>query len=254
MSAPSLISEPTSLSWISDGARCCRARSTRTTTRSSHCCAASATTCPFSSGATRRSIVSRRASAARACIPARSSPSPRWRSRASPPSATSSISTTAATTTRARSSPPPRHWACAWCWFAHEERALLAERGAALAYNPNSNMFLGDGVTDVVDLVGRGVRVGLGTDGGCSNSRVSVFDEMRACALLQKVARALAGAPDAGQAIDAETCFRLGTAGGGAVLGLPVGRLQPGQRADLVFADLDDPSLWPEQSLAKNVV
>jgi 5-methylthioadenosine/S-adenosylhomocysteine deaminase len=142
------------------------------------------------------------------------------------------------------------------CWFDDGERALLAEHGASLAYNPNSNMFLGDGVTDVVDLVARGVKVALGTDGGCSNSRVSVFDEMRACALLQKVTRALGngGANDAGQVIDAETVYRMGTAWGGAVLGLPVGRLAVGQRADLVFVDLDDPSLWPEQSLAKNVV
>jgi 5-methylthioadenosine/S-adenosylhomocysteine deaminase len=134
------------------------------------------------------------------------------------------------------------------CWFDADERALLAERGAGLAYNPNSNMFLGDGVTDVVDLHARGARIGLGTDGGCSNSRVSVFDEMRACALLQKVSRT------DGQAIDAETVFQMGTVGGGALLGLPVGRLAAGQRADVVFADLDDPSLWPEQSLAKNVV
>lgn len=134
------------------------------------------------------------------------------------------------------------------CWFDEGERALLAERGAALAYNPGSNMFLGDGITDVVDLVRRGVPVALGTDGGCSNSRVSVFDEMRACALLQKVARL------DGQAIDAETCFAMGTRGGGQVLDLPVGRIQVGYRADLVGLDLDDPSLWPEQSLMKNVV
>ena len=142
------------------------------------------------------------------------------------------------------------------CWFDAGERALLAERGAKLAYNPSSNMFLGDGVTDVVDLVARGAKVALGTDGGCSNSRVSVLDEMRACALLQKVARAVwsGGAPDAGQAIDAETVFTMGTAWGGEVLGLPIGRLAVGQRADVVFVDLDDPSLWPEQSLPKNVV
>ncbi|MDB4964677.1 MAG: S-adenosylhomocysteine deaminase [Myxococcales bacterium] len=137
------------------------------------------------------------------------------------------------------------------CWFDADERAMLAERGASLAYNPNSNMFLGDGVTDVVDLVARGARVALGTDGGCSNSRVSVFDEMRACALLQKVART------DGQAIDAETCFRMGTAWGGEVLGLPIGRLAVGQRADVSFVDLDDLSLWPwieGQTLAKNIV
>ena len=60
-----------------------------------------------------------------------------------------------------------------------------------------------------------------------------------------------------GQAIDAETCFRMGTEWGGEVLGLPVGRLAVGQRADVCFVDLDEPSLWPlvdGQTLSKNVV
>jgi 5-methylthioadenosine/S-adenosylhomocysteine deaminase len=134
------------------------------------------------------------------------------------------------------------------CWFDEGERALLAERGAALAYNPSSNMFLGDGITDVVDLRQRGVRVALGTDGGCSNNRVSVFDEIRMTALLQKVSRC------DGQAIAAEDCLAMGTALGGAVLDLPVGRIAPGHRADLVAVDLHDPSLWPAQALAKNLV
>jgi 5-methylthioadenosine/S-adenosylhomocysteine deaminase len=134
------------------------------------------------------------------------------------------------------------------CWFDDGERALLAERGGALAYCAGSNMFLGDGVTDLVDLLARGVSVGLGTDGGCSNNRVSVFDEMRAAALLQKVHKT------DGQAIDAETCFALGTRIAGEVLRLPIGRIAPGYRCDLVALDLDDPSLWPAQALEKNVV
>jgi 5-methylthioadenosine/S-adenosylhomocysteine deaminase len=134
------------------------------------------------------------------------------------------------------------------CWFDESERALLAERGGRLAYCPGSNMFLGDGITDVVDLVARGVPIGLGTDGGCSNNRVSVFDEMRMCALLQKVART------DGQAITAEAVWRMGTTGGARLLDLPVGDLAPGLRCDLVAVDLDDPSLWPEQALAKNLV
>ena len=134
------------------------------------------------------------------------------------------------------------------CWFDASERALLAERGGSLAYCPGSNMFLGDGVTDLVDLVKRNVRVGLGTDGGCSNNRVSVFDEMRIAALLQKVHRT------DGQAIDAETCFALGTRTAGEVLRLPIGQIAEGYRCDLVALDLDDPSLWPVQALEKNVV
>ncbi len=134
------------------------------------------------------------------------------------------------------------------CWFDESERTVLADRGGSLAYCPGSNMFLGDGVTDLVDLVVRGVRVGLGSDGGCSNNRVSVFDEMRMAALLQKVHRT------DGQAIDAETCFALGTRTAGEVLRLPVGKVAPGYRCDLVALDLDDPSLWPAQALEKNVV
>ncbi len=134
------------------------------------------------------------------------------------------------------------------CWFEADERHLLAERKGSLAYCPGSNMFLGDGVTDIVDLVARGVNIGLGTDGGCSNNRVSVFDEMRMAALLQKVTKV------DGQAIDAETCFALGTKTAGEVLRLPVGVVAPGYRCDLVALDLDDPSLWPAQALEKNVV
>ncbi|MBP9084857.1 MAG: amidohydrolase family protein [Kofleriaceae bacterium] len=134
------------------------------------------------------------------------------------------------------------------CWFDESERGLLADRGGGLAYCPGSNMFLGDGVTDIVDLLARGVTLGLGTDGGCSNNRVSVFDEMRSAALLQKVHRV------DGQAITAEACFAMGTSGGGDLLRLPVGRIAPGYRCDLVAVDLADPSLWPPRYLEKNLV
>lgn len=134
------------------------------------------------------------------------------------------------------------------CWFDAGERARLAERGGRLAYCPGSNMFLGDGITDIVDLHARGVPIGLGTDGGCSNNRVSVFDEMRTCALLQKVART------DGQAIAAEDVLAMGTTGGARALELPVGDLAAGQRCDLVAVDLDDLSLLPAQALAKNLV
>ncbi|MBK9070554.1 MAG: amidohydrolase family protein [Myxococcales bacterium] len=134
------------------------------------------------------------------------------------------------------------------CWFDEGERELLAARGGSLAYCPGSNMFLGDGITNIPHLLRLRVPVGLGTDGGCSNNRVSVFDEMRMCGLLQKVA-----ATD-GQAMTAEQCLALGTRRAANVLRLPVGLLTPGMRCDVVAVDLGDPSLWPAQALAKNVV
>ena len=133
-------------------------------------------------------------------------------------------------------------------WLDDEEIALMGARGAALSYCPSSNMFLGDGITRIPEMLRAGVRVGLGTDGGCTNNRQSVLEEMRMTSLLQRV-RLLDGT-----ALSAERAFAMGTGEGAAVLGLETGRIAPGQLADLVAVDLDDPSLHPPNDLLKSVV
>jgi 5-methylthioadenosine/S-adenosylhomocysteine deaminase len=133
-------------------------------------------------------------------------------------------------------------------WLSEEEISLMGERGAKLAYCPASNMFLGDGITNIPAMLGAGVTVGLGTDGACSNNRASVFDEMRTAALLQKVA-ALDGA-----VLPAEAVLGMGTRNGGTVLGLPIGEIAPGYRADLVALRLDDLSLQPRGPVLKHLV
>jgi 5-methylthioadenosine/S-adenosylhomocysteine deaminase len=133
-------------------------------------------------------------------------------------------------------------------WLDGGEVELLAERGARVAYCPSANMILGDGVTRLREMRARGVLVALGTDGGCTNNRLSIFEEMRMAALLQKVTHL------DGTAFTAEEAFRLGTAGGGEVLGLPVGEIAPGRLGDLVALDLGHPSLHPPTALIKNVV
>jgi 5-methylthioadenosine/S-adenosylhomocysteine deaminase len=133
-------------------------------------------------------------------------------------------------------------------WLDDEEVALMGARGAGLAYCPGSNMFLGDGITRVPEMLRAGVRIGLGTDGGCTNNRLSVFDEMRTCSLLQRV-RLLDGT-----ALSAETAFDLGTRSAGALVRLEAGAIAPGQLADLVAIDLAHLSLQPRNDLLKSVV
>ena len=133
-------------------------------------------------------------------------------------------------------------------WLDDEEVRLMGARRAALAYCPSSNMFLGDGITRVPELLAAGVRVALGTDGGCTNNRLSVFEEMRMTSLLQRV-RLLDGG-----AINAATVFGLGTRSGAEVLGLEAGVLAPGALADLVAVDLDDASLHPRTDVLKSIV
>lgn len=124
-------------------------------------------------------------------------------------------------------------------WLDPREVTLLGERSARFAYCPSSNMFLADGVSDLVALRGAGVVAGLGTDGPCGNNRTSIFEEMRMASLLQKVSRLDA------TAITAEQSFAMGTDNGGVVLGLNVGRIEPGYAADFIGVDLRDLSLQP---------
>ncbi|HEY7653017.1 MAG TPA: amidohydrolase [Methylomirabilota bacterium] len=133
-------------------------------------------------------------------------------------------------------------------WLDDEELGLMADRGAGLAYCPSSNMILGDGITRITEMKALGLLIGLGTDGGCTNNRLSVFEEMRMAALLQKV-RHLDGTR-----LPAEQAFAMGTVDGGRLLGLPVGDIAPGFLADLVAVDLGHPSLHPRTHLLKSVV
>jgi 5-methylthioadenosine/S-adenosylhomocysteine deaminase len=133
-------------------------------------------------------------------------------------------------------------------WLDEGEVRLMAERGAGLAYCPSSNMALGDGITPLTEMRELGIRVGLGTDGGCTNNRLSVFEEMRMAALLQKV-RHLDGAR-----LPAEEALAMGTLEGARLLGIEAGALEPGRLGDLVAVDLEHPSLHPPTSLAKSVV
>ncbi len=133
-------------------------------------------------------------------------------------------------------------------WADDEELDLLAESGAAVVHCPGANAFLGDGIARLPEMLERGIRVALGPDGGCANNRQSAFEEMRQATLMAK-----ARLTD-GSAVSAETAFALGTAGGADALGLPVGSIETGRRADLVALDLADPSLWPVATLRKQIV
>jgi 5-methylthioadenosine/S-adenosylhomocysteine deaminase len=133
-------------------------------------------------------------------------------------------------------------------WLDDSEVELIGRRQGSLAYCPSSNMFLADGVTRIPDLVKAGVKVALGTDGACSNNRTSVFEEMRMCALLQKVSRL------DGTCITAEQVYGMGTANAGEILRLPIGSLETGKHADFVSLDIHDLSLAPAKQLFANMI
>src|SRR5436305_1653550 len=106
---------------------------------------------------------------------------------------------------------------------------------------------------DAPEEAGRTARaradpVALGTDGGCTNSRQSVFEEMRMASLLAKATQTDAGT------VSSLDVLLAGTARGGEALGMPVGRIAPDHAADLVVIDLDALTVQPSATAEKQIV
>lgn len=127
-------------------------------------------------------------------------------------------------------------------WLEPDEIELMGKRGCKLIYCPSSNMFLADGITDIPALMKQQVTIALGSDGACGNNRISVFEEMRMVALLQK-ARTL----DA-LCVNYHDAMAMGTENGATVLDLPIGEVAVGKKADFVGVRLYDFSLQPLSS------
>jgi 5-methylthioadenosine/S-adenosylhomocysteine deaminase len=133
-------------------------------------------------------------------------------------------------------------------WVDEHDLAIMSNRGVKVVHNPSANAFLGDGIAPVRQMLELSIPVCLGTDGGCTNSRQSVFEEMRMAALMAKASGADASV------LGAEETLLMGTARGGEALGLPIGRIAADYAADLVVVDLRALSLQPAKTAFKQVV
>jgi 5-methylthioadenosine/S-adenosylhomocysteine deaminase len=122
-----------------------------------------------------------------------------------------------------------------------EEMDILARHQVGVAHCPVSNMKVALGIAKVVDMVNRGIPVGIGTDGPASNNHVDMLKDMKIAALAQK---SLYG--DA-TALPAKKLLRMSTIDGAKALRLDseIGSVEVGKRADLILIDLNKPHLSP---------
>src|SRR4029079_19441158 len=110
---------------------------------------------------------------------------------------------------------------------AEPDVAAFGRAGVGVAHCPTSNPRLGAGVAPLGELVYAGAPCGRGVDGSASNERSGLFLEVKQALL---VARGRGGP----RAMTVREALRLGTRGGGAVLGRDdIGQLAPGKRADI---------------------
>jgi cytosine/adenosine deaminase-related metal-dependent hydrolase len=124
-----------------------------------------------------------------------------------------------------------------------EGRALLRERGTAVALCVRSNAVLGAGEAPVADYLAEGSPVAIGTDSRASNPSLDLVEELAA---VREIALAQ-GFPAEGLA---RRLVEAATAGGARALGLTdVGRIEPGARADLAVFDVPGATEDPYESL-----
>lgn len=126
------------------------------------------------------------------------------------------------------------HSVLAHCIHVNDkETDLLKKNNVRVSHCPSSNLKLGSGIANIPRYLDKGISVSLGADGAPCNNNLSVFNEMRLAALIQK--------PIHGPlTMDAKRVFKLATIEGANALHLQneIGSIEVGKKADLTLLDL----------------
>ena len=127
-------------------------------------------------------------------------------------------------------------------WLTDSDVDLIAEAGAGISHNPMSNLYLGNGIARIPELLRRGVAIGIGSDGPNCGSNTSLFEVMKLAAIVHRSHEI-----DARDWISARDAFRMATIGGAQTLGLAqdIGSLEVGKKADVVLLNAQAPQYIP---------
>lgn len=127
-------------------------------------------------------------------------------------------------------------------WIDDADIALMAEKGAVVVHNPESNLLTASGLAPVSRMLERGVRVALGSDGTCSSGDQTIQRAMKLVTAIHRVDQ-----PDPSKWIGARQALTMATRHGAAAMFAEdaFGAIAPGQSADLVLYDLNRPWWTP---------
>ena len=117
-------------------------------------------------------------------------------------------------------------------WLTQGHLDTVRSSRFSVVHCPSTNLKLGSGIADVVEIRRAGIPVGVGSDGAPCNNELDGFKELRLAAQLQQ----LKHGPDMFSGLDA---LRLATTEGARAIGLEsrTGSLEPGKAADVLVLD-----------------
>ena len=134
-------------------------------------------------------------------------------------------------------------------WVEPEDLEILRRKNVTVACNPVSNMKLASGFAPIPQMLGKGIRVSLGTDGCASNNNLNIMQDLYLFGLLYK---GVTGDPTV---ITPQQALRAATLSGAQAQGrMDCGTIAVGNRADLIALDTDVPWMYPATDVACNVV
>jgi len=135
-------------------------------------------------------------------------------------------------------------------WVDDKDIEIIANSGAAVSHNPESNMKLASGIAPVQKFLSAGIPVGLGTDGCASNNDLDMFQEMDMAAKLHKVHTLDP------TVMDGASVLKMATIEAARAIGLDrgIGSLEKGKEADLIILDTHQPHLVPMYNPVSQVV
>lgn len=124
---------------------------------------------------------------------------------------------------------------------------LLRDSGTSVVHNPESNMGNAVGCAPALEMMRRGVRMGLGTDGYTAD----MFESLKVANLVHKHQ---AGDPGAGWPEPPAMLFSGNAAIATECFGRPLGKLIPGAHADIVLVDYDPPTPLHAANIAGHIL
>lgn len=134
-------------------------------------------------------------------------------------------------------------------WIEGEDFDILKDKGVTVATCPCSNLKLASGICNTPEILRRGIKLAIGTDGVSSNNSLNFLEEMKTMALLGKIS---GGDPTA---ITPKQVLYAATRGGALAQGRDdCGLVKEGFRADLIMLRTDVPNMHPVYSMDSNLV
>jgi 5-methylthioadenosine/S-adenosylhomocysteine deaminase len=127
-------------------------------------------------------------------------------------------------------------------WIDDADIELMADRGASVVHNPESNLLSASGLAPIATMLARGLNVGLGSDGSCSSGDQAIHRAMKLATAIHRN-----GEPDRARWVSTRQALTMATAGGAAAMFAKgkFGALAIGQAADVVLYDLTCPWWTP---------